>query len=424
MDKRREKQMIQQAFETSLSGLRDDPWLAQRVMAQAKESGKAQVKGKRKLSVGLVVVIALLLATVTAVAVALLSMREIVEEQAVPIANQYEGDSYTVKDTNLLLQLAEENGIELSDHARNAIGKYMDAGEGYPKEEMLMALAKAEFGDDPGTWTLEQQNWFDDVCVAIGYIQEKEKALPDNAEERKAVILQKAEEYILATYNNQTDLSESRYAIGVQYLDGKVDNAYPEMYWWVNYKPLALEDTEYSVYLTDEGKVWNCNISLGISEGVDYMTVYRRFRQWAKRPVQLWSQAELHAFREALDVCSPSRDKMYLALMKVNYPADTSSAIAQEEAQKIGATALNMSDYTVQSSLYVTAGSNAIWRICYFVTEPQHGGQYFSADIDGETGEVICTDQRKDTNLYYDLVPQSVYDEIEQMETDPSMSVG
>lgn len=184
MDERREKQMIQQAFETSLSGLRDDPWLAQRVMAQAKESGKAQVK--RKLSAGLVVVIALLLATVTAVAVALLSMREIVEEQAVPIANQYEGDSYTVEDTNLLLQLAEENGIELSDHARNAIGKYMDAGEGYPKEEMLMALAKAEFGDDPGIWTLEQQNWFDDVCVAIGYIQEKEKALPENAEERKA----------------------------------------------------------------------------------------------------------------------------------------------------------------------------------------------------------------------------------------------
>ncbi len=83
MDERREKQMIQQAFETSLSGLKDDPWLAQRVLSEAKKEGEVVVK--KKLSVGLVIVIVLVLVSVTGLALG--------------IANYFEGfasleDSY------------------------------------------------------------------------------------------------------------------------------------------------------------------------------------------------------------------------------------------------------------------------------------------------------------------------------------------
>jgi len=62
--------MIQQAFETSLSGLKDDPWLAQRVLSEAKKEGEVVVK--KKLSVALVVTIVLVLFSAVAVAAVLL----------------------------------------------------------------------------------------------------------------------------------------------------------------------------------------------------------------------------------------------------------------------------------------------------------------------------------------------------------------
>lgn len=67
MDKRKQRNEIQNALNSTLSGLRDDPWLAQRVIAQSK--GGKQVK--KKISTAVVFAIILVLVAVTALAVGL-----------------------------------------------------------------------------------------------------------------------------------------------------------------------------------------------------------------------------------------------------------------------------------------------------------------------------------------------------------------
>lgn len=67
MDKRTNRDQIQNALNTTLSGLQDDPWLAQKVIAEA----KGEKKVKRKVSLGLVLALLLALAAATALAVGL-----------------------------------------------------------------------------------------------------------------------------------------------------------------------------------------------------------------------------------------------------------------------------------------------------------------------------------------------------------------
>ena len=69
MDKRTNRDVIQNALNTTLSGLQDDPWLAQRVISEA----KGEKKVKKKISVGFIFAVILVLATMTALAAGLAS---------------------------------------------------------------------------------------------------------------------------------------------------------------------------------------------------------------------------------------------------------------------------------------------------------------------------------------------------------------
>ena len=65
MYKRKNRELIQDALNSALSGLQDDPWLAQRVIAEAKGAKKV----KKELSMALVVTLVLIFAVATALAV-------------------------------------------------------------------------------------------------------------------------------------------------------------------------------------------------------------------------------------------------------------------------------------------------------------------------------------------------------------------
>ncbi len=217
MDNRTPRNRIRYALDARLSGITERPGSYQRVLRQA----RGERKVKRKMSLGLVLLLILLLISITALAVALLSAREIAEQHAIPMANQSEGDSYSVEETNVLLALAEENGVALSETARASINKFLGNGQGYYKEEMLMALAKAEFGEAPASWTLEEQKWFDDVCVAIGFLEKPQKAIPAADEISQNQAEQIAEEYIHSHYDKSVDLHDaSVYKRGIQFKTG------------------------------------------------------------------------------------------------------------------------------------------------------------------------------------------------------------
>lgn len=148
MDEKRWAETIRGAVDARLSGLRENPHMAQRVITQAKGEAQGKAKGKKKMSVGFVLLMALLLAAAGAMAAALLSLRDIVMDKAIPIANQYvEEERYTPKDTNRLVELAEANGIVLSEETKDKIAKSLAPGGG------LFQRRAAHGHGEGGIWT-------------------------------------------------------------------------------------------------------------------------------------------------------------------------------------------------------------------------------------------------------------------------------
>ena len=67
MEDRKDKQIVQQVFESSLSGIQDDPWMAQRVLNAAKpEGGQIVIRKVPRAVVVLIIVLALSISTAIA----------------------------------------------------------------------------------------------------------------------------------------------------------------------------------------------------------------------------------------------------------------------------------------------------------------------------------------------------------------------
>ena len=136
---------------------------------------------KRKLTYGLVLAIIMLLIAATALAVALLSPKEVVEQVAVPMAQENDRDwrvetDFSPDELAAFIRECNQNGIDLDEN--DAIMKAIRNGQGYNEEEAIMAVCRVAFGGNYGEWTIAEQHWFQDVMVAIGWADENRVALP------------------------------------------------------------------------------------------------------------------------------------------------------------------------------------------------------------------------------------------------------
>ena len=137
-DKKLEQQ-IQHSLNAELSGLNTTSWQRDQFF----ENATGGYKVKRKLSYGLVLAIVLLLAAATAAAVALLSPKEVVEQVAVPMAQENDPDwrvnmEFSAEELETFIRKANEIGIEIDDSH-----PLMDAlrnGAGYDEEEASMEV--------------------------------------------------------------------------------------------------------------------------------------------------------------------------------------------------------------------------------------------------------------------------------------------
>lgn len=116
MNKQKNRELIQASLNSALSGLQDDPWLAQRVIAEAK--GDKQVK--KKISAGLVFIFVLVMIAATALAV--VTIREVAQMMAQ--TEQEVGwfvDWPVEKKTAVIAALTEQDCIQESDDVRQLI---------------------------------------------------------------------------------------------------------------------------------------------------------------------------------------------------------------------------------------------------------------------------------------------------------------
>ena len=121
---------------------------------------------KKRLPVGLVVAVVLLLLTVTAIAAVLLTPQEVVEQVAVPLAQNNDtewrvNNEFSPEELARFIQACAENGIDLNENSH--IMRAFRNGEGYWEDEAIMEVCRQAFGGTIGEWTIDQRNWFYDV---------------------------------------------------------------------------------------------------------------------------------------------------------------------------------------------------------------------------------------------------------------------
>ena len=177
MKDNRLEQRIQNSLNAELSGLNTTSWQRNQFYENATGGNKV----KRKLTYSLVLVIVMLLIAATALAVVLLSPKEVVEQVAVPMAQQNDRDwrietDFTPDELAAFIRECNENGIDLDEN--NAIMEAIRNGKGYNEEETIMAVCRVAFGGNFGEWTIAEQHWFQDVMVAIGWADENYIVLP------------------------------------------------------------------------------------------------------------------------------------------------------------------------------------------------------------------------------------------------------
>ena len=116
MKRQTRSEQIQNAIDTTLSGLKDDPRLAQRIITEA----KGEIKAKKKISVGFVFIFVLMMIAATALAVT--TIREIAQMMAK--TEQEVGwfvDWPVEKKTAVIATLTEQDCIQESDDVRQLI---------------------------------------------------------------------------------------------------------------------------------------------------------------------------------------------------------------------------------------------------------------------------------------------------------------
>lgn len=241
------REAFHNAIDETLSGLQENPFLAQRVMAQP--IGKDKKVVKKRFSMGFVLVVVLMLLAVTALAVALLSGKQAVEEILVPIATQSQEEVWTHDELDMISRQLADQGFTVTDD----IQQKLSATDPIYKEHLLRLFMKMDYGEILASWPLEEQAWYDELLVELGLKDERSRVLPEGNEINENKALEIAQNYVLQKWNVDVTNSE-QYLLRVQYMTTTDDNNHPVKQWDITYESTSYH-ASYVITLTPDGHV-------------------------------------------------------------------------------------------------------------------------------------------------------------------------
>lgn len=280
MSEQRERLQFQQSIDRTLSGLQDDPWLAEKVLSRAKQKGEYVVK--RKLPLGVVFAIVLMLITITAVAVGVLSGKDFLNEYVFPVLDRNEGAQWGNNELSYILQLAEKHGVALDEKVQQEL---MNDNPAY-KETLLRAIMSLDLGTEIATWPIEEQAWYNEQLFQYGLITEITRTIPTDGEITEQQALEVAAQYVMNRWNSDiynTDLN-ARY---VQYIliEGECEGF--DKYWDIEFE--KKDGTMYVIAIFPNGVV-------NESETATYMCSQQS--EQLLRPRDEWTQEILSIVRQ------------------------------------------------------------------------------------------------------------------------------
>lgn len=422
MDEYRENvKKVQKALNQDAAFIQPNPYLVQRVLnaANAECIGKSGISMNRKLLISVVIVA--LLFSVSALAIVFLRPMEIVEQRVLPMAvesgNYVDVPNFTQEELAAILEVAEENGIYLSDSWYDALKRE----SGVPKDELIKALAVSEFGDYM-SWSIEEQFWFGEVQMRLGYWTANPYRLPTNDELSYDAAYNRIKTYIHEKYGD--DVSDRvSYTCSVEYscVVDENGNAYGEPMWWFCFTPVCLGKTTYEIKMSNSGEITFDQITTykyeTSSDVIDtYSEVYGSVNMWSP---EVWA-----SFGEMLNSSKSSGSFLVRCHLGANYCLPPEESISYEEAVNI---ALDEVD-SPYSDIFVVFccmdRGEPIWKVVVDILYPedQYSGKYtatWMVEIDCHSGEIrSCCEWNPETDKAAMLyTPFSVYTNLMQQDT-------
>ena len=417
---------VHQAVDSHCAHLKEDYWLAQRVIAMAKdEEGRAQPaerpQRRSKLSVALVIVLVLMLMSVTAVAAVVLSWQEVVEQEIVPIAQQNDAEEtvepeFSNEELRQVLRIAEENGVTIPQ----GLVDIAEAGYGDWEEETLRALASASFGYSYKYWTIEQRYWYGEVEVAIGSAEENPHHLPGEGEisfdEAMAIVAGIAQADGNDLYDAERWRSSFQYACH-RNEEGELSSS---PIWEMWFEPTSIRYDYYFFTLSPQGEVLTSERVAAPGESTQsgreivnqYERVYGPDYEW---DVETWV-----ALSNDLEGKRAGAWDIWI-YQHAGYRLPPAGGITREQAEAIAVQAVNMEITEVFSAVCCSDGDTPIWKIETRSRKPENirSAGYdaiWQFEIDCMTGEIRDMQEggygADALPVMLRYIPKRIYDEL------------
>lgn len=401
MDERLMSQRITRAVESHCAHLRADPLLAQKVIRAAERKEKPIVRSKMKF--GLILALILMLLTATAVAAVLLTGMEVIQQEAVPLAQGNDGEirpveEYTYEELQSIVMTARENGIILDDDT--SVMRALRNGEGYSEEETIMAICREAFGGLIYEWTVEERYFFAEMMIEIGWDNENNYPLPSEndlpSEEIRALAVETIHEhYGEDVHVEDRSLFRRQEDLYLDSVDGVERNT-----WTFTFYPRTLDESIYHVTMDGQGQWidhsketgfnWEDYTELQLVQRVDSVYNYR----YGGSGMTAWENDAWYAFGQRLSGAKHSGDwdEEYDAYAASVYLLPGENDLTKQQAREIAFTDAGVKDYTSVTEILLGKGSQRIWKITFYTSEKTGKQQKLSYEINSETREILRKD--------------------------------
>ena len=215
MEDFKDKQIVQRVIDNSLSGIQDDPWMAQRVLNMAHETqGTGGIVVKKKLSIGFILMMAVMLLGVIALAATLLWQDA--GEKVAPMES--ENGYYDTWNTEAKIKLIKAlydlgelkdnpdaervlNSTDMPDAEKNALcDKIMCAYvNGSPDTVTLLSILEKLHGD-MNTWSMEDKVWYNNLLNANNMLSAEDTnyVLPETGEFTQEQAVDAAKSFLIS----------------------------------------------------------------------------------------------------------------------------------------------------------------------------------------------------------------------------------
>ena len=414
MKDNRLEQRIQHSLNAELSGLNTTSWQRNQFF----ENATGGTKVKRKLTYSLVLAIVLLLIAATALAVALLSPKEIVEQVAVPMAQENdEGEVlqeyYSHEQLAQLIQTLGENGFTLDENT--TIMQAFRNGQGYWEEEVLYEICREAFGSNFDAWSIEQKYWYETISAEIGLPGEHAYRLPDETDMTEQEAAKHAADLLKdACGVDLPGVSDSEWLI-CPYFYEEWDTEFDQRpavweFWFVNRQSGT---PEYIVRFLRNGELYDMEEAgfHNASETVDTFSTADRLMGDKYGSMVDWPMAAWPEFTRMIAGITPERQSEW-CYQHARYRLPPEGSIPSEAAIHIVDEAAQVNGRFKAFVICCTDGETPIYKVnlSYFKADFTDYAAFWCGEVDCITGELRRMEEyhRGSSSMLMRFVPLSV----------------